>query len=131
MSGGTALLRPAILIVEDESITRMDAADAIANAGFPTHEAADACEALQAVEDHPAIKLLFTDINMPGDMDGISLAKRVCTSDPSMSLIVTSGAQSLGDEEFPDSGTFLPKPYTAHRLLRLITEKLTEKGSLR
>jgi DNA-binding NtrC family response regulator len=108
----------------------MDAADAIANAGIPIHEAADATEALQAIEDHPAIKLMFTDINMPGEMDGIELAKRVCAADPGMSLIVTSGAVDLVDEQLPDSGTFLPKPYTSHRLLRLITDKLAEKRRL-
>lgn len=130
MSGVPQLSRPAVLVVEDEALTRMDAADALADAGFPTHEAADAREALQAIEDHPTIKLLFTDINMPGDMDGVALARRVCTSDPSMSLIVTSGAQSLGDDQLPDSGTFLPKPYTSQRLLRLVTEKLAEKRML-
>ena len=131
MSGGPQLSRPAVLVVEDEALTRMDAADAIASAGFPTHEAADAAEALRALEDHSAIRLVFTDINMPGEMDGIELAKRVCTSDPSMSLIVTSGAVELGDEQLPGSGTFLPKPYTPQRLLRLVEEKLAEIGGLR
>ena len=131
MSRGHPLTTPAVLVVEDESLTRMDAADAIADAGFPTFEAADASEALQAIEDHPAIRLLFTDINMPGEMDGMELAKSVCRSDPSMSLIVTSGAQALEDEQLPGSGTFLPKPYTPQRLLRLVREKLAENGGLR
>jgi DNA-binding NtrC family response regulator len=127
MSGGDPDPHPEALIVEDEAMTRMDAADAIGDAGITTHEAADATEALQAIQDHPGINLLFTDINMPGEMDGMALAKEVCEADPDMNLIVTSGAVDLDDEQLPDSGTFLRKPYTQQRLLQIIRKKLTEK----
>jgi CheY-like chemotaxis protein len=119
--------RSEVLIVEDELLTRMAAVDAIYDAGIVAHEAADATEALQAIEDHPAIKVMFTDVNMPGDMDGIELASRVCAADPGMSLVVTSGAVNLDDEQLPDSGTFLRKPYSPKRLLELVARKLIEK----
>jgi CheY-like chemotaxis protein len=127
MSGADPRADRAVLIVEDEVMTRMVAADAIADAGIPTHEAADAAEALQALRDYPAIKLLFTDINMPGRMDGLQLAKKVCDANKSISLIVTSGAVDLKDQELPGSGTFLAKPYAPQRLLQLVVQKLREK----
>ena len=129
MSSSGPILAPAVLVVEDEVMIRMFAADAVADAGFTAFEAADATEALQAIEDNPAIKLLFTDINMPGEMDGIALAQRVCAADPTMGLIVTSGAVECNDEQLPDSGTFLAKPYTAQRLLRLIKDTFATKGA--
>jgi CheY-like chemotaxis protein len=109
--------------VEDEPLTRMNVVEAIEGAGIPTHEAADAAEALQAVRDCPDIRLLFTDITLPGEMDGLELASKVCAQDPNLGLIVTSGALEM-DHELPCGGTFLPKPYTAIRLLGLIEEKL-------
>ena len=66
-----------VLIVEDEAMVRMVAADALAARGIVAWEAGDAEEALDALDEHPSISLLFTDVNMPGDMNGIDLARRV------------------------------------------------------
>jgi CheY-like chemotaxis protein len=128
MSGAASDPLRAVLIVEDEVLTRMVAADAIAGAGIPTHEAADAAEALQALQDYPAIKLLFTDINMPGEMDGLQLARRVCDADASLSLIVTSGAVQLRDQQLLGGGTFLRKPCTCQGLLQLVAQRMAEKA---
>ncbi len=113
-----------VLVVEDEPLVRMVAADALADCGIMAWEAGDASEALSLLAEHPAIGLVFTDINMPGDMDGLALAREVHLRRPDVGLIVTSGAMNVLDEKLPDSGTFLPKPYPADRLARIVAAKL-------
>ena len=84
----------------------------------------DADQALETLALHPLIGVLFTDVNMPGEMNGIELAEQVNKLRPDVGLIVTSGAMSLSDEELPDHGTFLAKPYQTRRLVELVAEKL-------
>jgi DNA-binding NtrC family response regulator len=113
-----------VLVVEDEPLIRMVAADALADRGIMAWEAGDANEALSVLDEHPHIGLVFTDVNMPGDMNGLDLAHEVNLRRPEVSLIVTSGAVSVGDEELPDHGTFLPKPYPTERLVSIVIRKL-------
>lgn len=113
-----------VLVVEDETLTRIVAADAIADMGVMVWEAADASEAMELLDEHPRIGVLFTDVNMPGEMDGLELAHQVNSSHPDVELIVTSGARRLPDHCLPDEGTFLPKPYRSEDLVSLISEKL-------
>jgi CheY-like chemotaxis protein len=68
---------PAVLIVEDEALIRMDTASLIEDAGFKVHEAGNADEAIRILELHDEIRLIFTDVNMPGSMDGLKLAHYV------------------------------------------------------
>jgi two-component system, response regulator PdtaR len=117
---------PVVLVVEDETFTRMDAVDAISDAGLETFEAGDACEALDVLEGHPQVTVLFTDISMPGPMDGLALAARVHDLRPDVELILTSGARKIPEEEMPDNGTFLPKPYGSQQLITLINRKAHE-----
>lgn len=113
-----------VLVVEDEPFVRMVAADALTERGIMAWEAGDAGEALQVLSEHPNIGLVFTDVNMPGDMDGLGLAHEVNRLRPDVCLIVTSGAVSVADEELPDSGRFLPKPYPTGRLVQIVEEQL-------
>jgi CheY-like chemotaxis protein len=115
---------PAILIVEDETFTRLAAVDLLSEAGLTNYEAADADEALTALEDHPEISLIVTDVNMPGTMDGMSLARRVCRIRPDIGIIVTSGRRRIPDAELPGDGTFLPKPYRPQQLIEAVARKL-------
>lgn len=124
MTAMPAHLPREVLIVEDEPITRIVAADAMADLGIMAWEAEDATEAFQMLHDHPRIGLLFTDVVVPGEMDGLLLAERVSNSRPDIQVIVTSGAVAVGDTELPDGGTFLPKPYRTDHLMRVVTEKL-------
>lgn len=105
---------------------RIVAADALADSGIMAWEAADADEALEALEQHPRIGLVFTDINMPGEMNGLGLAHQVSIMRPDVGVIVTSGAVTVSNEELPDHGTFLPKPYPTERLVELVSRKLDE-----
>jgi DNA-binding NtrC family response regulator len=113
-----------VLVVEDEPLVRMVAADALADKGIMAWEAADADEALHVLDEHPSIGLVFTDVNMPGEMNGLGLAHEVSVRRPDVSLIVTSGAVTIADEDLPDHGSFLPKPYPTERLVSIVARKL-------
>lgn len=113
-----------VLVVEDEPLVRMVAADALADNGIMAWEAADAEEALHVLDEHPSIGLVFTDVNMPGEMNGLGLAHEVSVRRPDISLIVTSGAVTIADEDLPDHGSFLPKPYPTERLVSIVARKL-------
>ena len=112
------------LVVEDEPMTRMVAADAISDVGVKVHEAGDAGEALDLLGTHPKVGLLFTDIELPGDMNGLALAKKTHNLRPDVELIVTSGTQNLADSDLPDNGTFLSKPYRTDDLQKVVKKKL-------
>ena len=115
---------PAVLVVEDEAFVRLVAVDALLDCGVVPIEASDAREALELLEEHPEILLMFTDINMPGEMDGLGLAEAALKLRPAMGLIVTSGRNQLLDSELPDHGSFLAKPYHPFQLARLVRQKL-------
>ena len=114
-------------MVEDEAIIRMAAADALADHGIMAWEAADAQEALKSIEQHPRIGLLFTDVDMPGKINGMGLAHEVVLTHPDVELIVTSGAVTLRSEDLPDHGTFLPKPYSTKQMVAMVAEKLDQQ----
>lgn len=118
------LLPKEVLIVEDESLIRIVAADALVDRGIMAWEAGDADEALEALERHPRIGLVFTDVNMPGEMDGLRLAHEVSAVRPDIDLIVTSGAVDVEEVSLPANGTFLPKPYPPERLVEIVARKL-------
>jgi CheY-like chemotaxis protein len=109
-----------VLVVDDEPLIRMNAADMLTDAGWTAIEAADAAEALALLEAHPEVTVLFTDINMPGDMDGLDLARRVHDLRPDVHLIVTSGKMRPRREDLPGSGEFLGKPYRERQFLDLV-----------
>lgn len=115
---------PTVLVVEDEPVVLLNASEIILQAGWRPLEASNSAEALKVLGDHPHIDVLFTDINMPGEMDGLQLAVHVHRLLPNVHLVVTSGKRYLEDSELPDSGTFLPKPYGYDQLVGLIAQKL-------
>jgi CheY-like chemotaxis protein len=115
---------PAMLIVEDEPFIRMAAADIVSDIGVIPFEAATAGEALAILGDHPEIRLIFTDVNMPG-MDGVTLARRAREMRPDVHVIVTSGRRAIPLEQLPDNGTFLPKPYGSQQLTNAVERSLT------
>lgn len=114
----------AILIVDDEKLARALAADILSDAGITIYEAHDAEEALFLLAAHSNISVLFTDINMPGAIDGMGLALRVQALRPDIGIIVTSGRPRIRSLAMPERGTFLPKPYSPDQLLVAVEEKL-------
>lgn len=109
--------RATVLVVEDELFVRMMAVDALEDAGYLTIEAQDADQALILLEVRQDIDLVFTDIKMPGEVDGIGLAKRVLERWPDLPVIMTSGHLYREDTMMPPSVPFLQKPYRAAALI--------------
>jgi len=101
----------AVLVVEDEMIIRMDIADHLSEEGYEVFEAGTADEAIAVLESEPSIRLLFTDIDMPGSMDGLNLAAAVRDRWPLVRIVVTSGHRMVVVADIPAGGVFLSKPY--------------------
>ncbi|MBP2547945.1 CheY-like chemotaxis protein [Neorhizobium galegae] len=100
-----------VLVVEDEAIIRLSLVDELEDAGFRVAEAGTADEALTVLEAHPEITAIFTDIDMPGSMDGLKLAHRVHRAHPHVALLLTSGYLKIPKNDLPVKVPFLPKPY--------------------
>jgi CheY-like chemotaxis protein len=105
--------RQVILIVEDEPLLRMLAVELVEEAGFVALEAADADEAIALLESRPDISLLFTDINMPGSMDGLKLAHAVRDRWPPVKILLVSGHVPPWQADLPPNSRFVGKPYRA------------------
>jgi CheY-like chemotaxis protein len=106
-----------ILIVEDEYLVRMSAAAMMEDAGFNVLEAGNADEAIRLLESHSDISIVFTDIEMPGSMNGLKLAHAVIGRWPPIRVIATSGRFRLREGDLPTGGRFLAKPYSAGQIL--------------
>ncbi len=116
--------RTTVLVVEDEPIVLMDAVQALEEAGFEVVDAYDGEHALIRLEERPEIAALFTDVNMPGRLDGVALARMVHERRPDMVLVVTSAASRLTHSDIPDDGRFVPKPYDGRHVAELIRDLL-------
>ena len=118
---------PAILVVEDEVLVRLDLVDTIEDAGFPTFEASGADEAIRLMEMHPEIRVIFTDIDMPGTMDGLKLSHYVRNRWPRVHIVITSGHVSATPDQMPARSVFIAKPHQQCDLQHLF--QTIEKGS--
>lgn len=105
------LAGPVVLIVEDEPLIRMIATEAFLDAGFIVLEAQHAADALLIYQATPA-HVLFTDINMPGDLNGIDLAEHLFALTPDLRIIITSALPVLRPVDHLPA-TFVTKPYSA------------------
>jgi two-component system, response regulator PdtaR len=110
-----------VLVVEDDFLVRLCAADALSEAGFNVLEAGSGPDALRILEGGP-VDVVFTDINMPGAFDGAGLARRIRNRWPTTAVVVTSG-RGCPEEDLGEA-LFLPKPYMPDRLSRIIEEVL-------
>lgn len=113
-----------VLVVDDEALLRFLATDALEENGFQVLEAEDAKAALKVLADHPNVKVLFTDVNMPGALDGLDLAREAHVRWPAMKLVVTSGRPKPADRDIPDDGRFVAKPYSPDSLVSEIRKAL-------
>jgi CheY-like chemotaxis protein len=113
---------PVVLVVEDEFLLRMDAADMIAAAGFEVVAAANADEAIGILEARRDITVVFTDIQMPGSMDGLKLARAVRGRWPPIKIVATSGHVGVRETDLPEGGRFLPKPYSSTEVTGMLRE---------
>lgn len=114
--------RPVVLIVEDEALLRINAVELITEAGFDVVEAGHAEEAIAILEGRPDIHIVFTDIQMPGSMDGIKLARFIRGRWPPIKLVVTSGQVAIRDGDLPEGGVFIGKPYTSAEISAILRD---------
>jgi two-component system, response regulator PdtaR len=105
-----------VLVVEDDEFIRVHAADMIRDLGFIAIEAANADEAISLLETGLDIAVVFTDIQMPGSIDGLRLAAVVRHRWPPVALLVTSGQVGLAAAPLPQGARFVSKPYLQHQL---------------
>ena len=108
---------PVVLVVVDEPLLRMLAVEVVEEAGFIAIEARDADEAVVLLESRTDITPLFTDINMPGSMDGSKLAHAVRDRWPPIKILLVSGQVQLQPSELPSNSCFVGKPYQASALV--------------
>src|SRR5918998_663745 len=108
---------PKVLVVEDEMVLRMRAVDIVEDAGFTPVEAVSADEAITILESRSDISLLFTDIQMPGSMDGLQLAHAVHTRWPAIKIILVSGQVVVSDADKPAQSRFFGKPLDVKQMI--------------
>jgi CheY-like chemotaxis protein len=125
MEAKPAKPRHVVLIVEDEPLVRLTGADLLAGAGFEVLEAGNADEALRILEATPDVRVVFSDVEMPGSLDGLALARRICRRWPSIGIVLTSGHR-IREETIPREGRFVAKPYDGQVLVRQIEEIVTQ-----
>src|ERR1700694_5980453 len=121
---------PAVLVVEDEMLLRMRAVDMVEDAGFTPIEAINADDALAILESRSDIELLFTDIQMPGSMDGLKLAYAVHARWPLIKIILVSGQLKLTDDDNPPDSRFFGKPLDVKQMIAEMQDMIG-KGSLK
>jgi CheY-like chemotaxis protein len=109
--------RSVVLVVEDEFLIRMNAVQMIEDAGFVVVEAANSAEAIAILEFRLDITVVFTDIQMPGSMDGLKLAAAIRGRWPPIHIIATSGLVNVRSVDLPDGGRFLAKPYSRSQIV--------------
>jgi CheY-like chemotaxis protein len=109
-----------VLVVEDEMLLRVRAVDMVEDAGYTSVEAVDAAQAIAILESRSDIVLVFTDIQMPGSMDGLGLAHAVHERWPPIKIILVSGRLKPIDIEIPANSRFFGKPIEAKAMIAQI-----------
>jgi CheY-like chemotaxis protein len=122
--GEQAAKKPVVLIVEDEPLVRMLGADLLTEAGFQVVEAGDSDEAVHALAAHPEIQVVFTDVNMPGPLDGLKLASLMSERRPDLKVLVGSGVVRPADGQLGAGVRFMAKPYRPAAVVESIREML-------
>ena len=111
-----------VLVVEDETFIRMDVVEMLRAAGFDILEATNADEAIQLLERNSDIRLIFTDIDMPGSMNGLKLSAAVRDRWPPVKIIATSGHFKVQAGDLPEDARFIAKPYQPAQIISAIRE---------
>ena len=117
-------------MVEDNAIIRMDTVDLVPNAGYEALESSNADEAICILKSITCIDLVFTDIEMPGTMDGIKLSHYIRDRWPPVKLIVASGKAVLEESSLPEGSRFFAKTYNDHAIANAMSFMLSNRDRL-
>ena len=118
-----------VLIVEDDPILLLHSVDIVEDAGFTVIEAHNADEAIAILEVRTDIAIVFTDVEMPGTMDGLKLARAISKRWPPVRLIVASGRRSPIADEMPIGSRFFAKPYNDAALINALHDMAKQSRS--
>ena len=118
---------PYAIVVDDDFLIRMDAVQILEEAGFRTLDAehGDAAFAMLSMR-HRDVVLLFSDVQMPGQLDGFALAHKVAATWPHISIVVASGQRRPGPGEMPEKARFIAKPFSAELVHTHVREILPD-----
>lgn len=117
MGQSKPLAARSILIVEDEALIRFELVDFFEEAGFKVSEAENAAEAIKVLAADSSIRVVLTDVQMPGSMNGIKLAHYIRDRHPPTLLVVTSGVLNPTTSDLPTNCFFIPKPFNNRQVL--------------
>jgi CheY-like chemotaxis protein len=107
-------------VVEDEALVNMFTASELRAVGYEVLTAFDADEAIRILEERKDIDLVFTDIDMPGSMDGLKLAAAVRLRWPPIKILVTTGKATPTPDQMPVGSAIIPKPYEIQDVLKAV-----------
>ena len=116
--------RSVVLVVEDEALIRLSAVQVAEEAGYEVLEAGNADEAIALLEARNDINLVFTDVHMPGTMDGLKLVRYIRERWPPVQLIVASGVAVISETDLPSGTSFFRKPYLERSIVEEIKRLL-------
>lgn len=119
-----------VLVVEDETLVRLGIAGHLEDDGFTVLEAANANEAIAVLATDPEVSIVFTDVDMPGGMDGLKLAAVIRDRWPPIKIVVTSGHRQVGATDLPIESRFFPKPYDFERIASAFRDIAGPTGKL-
>lgn len=122
MNNGKAV----VLIVEDSPIIRLGATELVRSAGYEALEARNADEAIRLLESRADIDLVFTDVQMPGTMDGIRLSHYIRDRWPPVRIMLASGMDILEESSLPEGSRFFAKPYSDHVIADMMAQMLSD-----
>jgi CheY-like chemotaxis protein len=109
-----------VLVVEDEPLVRHTICEGLAYEGYEVLTAANADEAIKILESRTDISTVFTDVEMPGSMDGLKLAAAVRNRWPPVNIVITTGKSRPSDSQMPRNSQFIAKPYQTAHVLRAL-----------
>lgn len=115
-----------VLVVEDEAFIREDVIDVLERDGFRVLRASNVQEALAVLDQRGGIDAVFTDIQMPGSLDGLDLARYLAEWRPEIAVLVTSGRSYTAPENLPAPSRFIPKPYMPATVVRILREMIAD-----
>jgi two-component system, response regulator PdtaR len=115
---------PVVLVVEDEPLVRELEADIILGGGFRLLEAATADEAFELLRSGAEVHMVFTDVDMPGSINGFEFARLVRQGWPEVAILVASGKMRPGPGDLPAGAEFIAKPYRPAELVQRIRDGL-------
>jgi CheY-like chemotaxis protein len=118
-----------VLIVEDDLLIRLALSEALQDEGYAVLEAGNVLEAIAALGKQDRIDALVTDVDMPGSLNGLDLARLVRGYDGETVIIVASGGHVVNDDDLPVGGRFLAKPYRMGDVFSILLDGIAEATS--